>query len=334
MLSALLEDFCRIPKIEVVSLLHRDQFPNHPGPSFHWVDCDTEERQFRETAAKADFTLVIAPEFDDILAKRCQWVEESGGRLLGPSLTAVRLTADKYALCQFLQTRQVSTPETRLLSAETPENREPRTRVGGYADPLTNVRGSRWQVCQQFPAVLKPRWGAGSLATFVVESPSDLGQMTAAAKQEGCKGDMILQPLIPGQAASVAFLIGPKQRMPLLPATQEFSDDGRFHYHGGSLPLPVELADRARGLASKAIKQVPDLLGFVGADLVLGQPSDGSQDYVIEINPRLTTSYIGLRALAETNLAEALLDVAIGKEITLKWRPGRIQFHSDGRISS
>jgi predicted ATP-grasp superfamily ATP-dependent carboligase len=56
-------------------------------------------------------------------------------------------------------------------------------------------------------------------------------------------------------------------------------------------------------------------------------------DAVIEINPRLTTSYVGLRALAETNLAEALLHVALGDAIpNLAWRPGVVQFNADGTV--
>ena len=317
MLSALVDDLSRISGIEVISLLDRRQFPSSPGPAFHCVDADTEERRFREMAGNADFSLVIAPEFDDILAQRCQWVEDAGGRLLGPSLAAVRLTTDKYALAQFLQNRQVPTPESWLLRMESSEPYETS------------------KVCTSFPAVLKPRLGAGSLATYLLRYPSDLARVKTAVRHKGFKGDMILQPWVPGKAASVAFLIGPKQRLALPAASQDLSKDGRFHYQGGSVPLSAELADRARRLATKAIDQVPGLLGYVGVDLVLGLEPDGSQDYVIEMNARLTTSYIGLRALAETNLAEALLNVTIGKEVAgLTWRPGTVQFCSDGRLIS
>ena len=41
---------------------------------------------------------------------------------------------------------------------------------------------------------------------------------------------------------------------------------------------------------------------------------------VIEINPRLTTSYVGLRALASCNLAAALLNVVAGQKPRLTWR--------------
>src|SRR5207244_6536323 len=91
------------------------QFRTSAGPALHCVDSNNEERQFREMASQADITVVIAPEFDNILAHRCQWVEESGGRLLGPSPAAVRLTADKYGLSQFFHERRVPTPPCRLL---------------------------------------------------------------------------------------------------------------------------------------------------------------------------------------------------------------------------
>ena len=45
--------------------------------------------------------------------------------------------------------------------------------------------------------------------------------------------------------------------------------------------------------------------GYLGVDLILGTEAD--KDYVIEINPRLTTSYLILRQAAKENLAEAII---------------------------
>jgi predicted ATP-grasp superfamily ATP-dependent carboligase len=73
-------------------------------------------------------------------------------------------------------------------------------------------------------------------------------------------------------------------------------------------------------------------MGWLGIDLILGEADDGSQDYVIEINPRLTTSYVGLRALSNTNLAQAMLDVALGHEPHLNWKPGKVTWSADGVV--
>jgi predicted ATP-grasp superfamily ATP-dependent carboligase len=281
MLSAVVDDFRRIPGVEAVTL---------PAGEDRDTVCDL--------ARSADWTLLIAPEFDGLLAERCRWVEEAGGRLLGPSSAAVRLTADKLLLSRHLRAAGVPTP------ACIP---------GGGPVPL--------------PAVLKPRDGAGSQATFLVHGEEELERRGAQARAEGWRGELVLQPFVPGAPASVAFLRGPGRCVPLLPAAQHLSGDGRFRYLGGRVPLPVELSERAVRLAGRAVEAVPGLRGYVGVDVVLGD-----EDAVIEINPRLTTSYVGLRALAETNLAEAMLRVAAGEDVTLRWRAGEVGFGADGTV--
>jgi predicted ATP-grasp superfamily ATP-dependent carboligase len=142
---------------------------------------------------------------------------------------------------------------------------------------------------------------------------------------------MIAQEYVTGFAASVAFLIGPSHVFPLVPCEQLLSTDGRFSYLGGRLPIAPDLVARARHIAAQAVRCVPGLLGYVGVDVVLG---DDGRDWAIEINPRLTTSYVGLRALARFNLAEAVLAVARGEPLPdLAWHDRRIEFTPDGRVS-
>jgi hypothetical protein len=83
-------------------------------------------------------------------------------------------------------------------------------------------------------------------------------------------------------------------------------------------------------VARAAIDVVPGLLGYVGVDVLLG---DDGQDWVIEINPRLTTSYVGLRALAASNLCEALWRIVRGAaDVQVDWRAGSVAFTADGSV--
>ena len=112
-------------------------------------------------------------------------------------------------------------------------------------------------------------------------------------------------------------------------ARQHLSEEGRFHYLGGTVPLETALAERATRLAEPALRCVPGLRGWVGVDVVLGT----ERDWAIEINPRLTTSYVGLRRLAGSNLMQTLLDVVGGKAVMPPtWHDGAVQFDADGTI--
>ena len=243
-----------------------------------------EETHFRAAARRADFALVIAPEFDDILAERCEWAEQEGCRLLGPSIEAIRLTADKLRLAEHLARAGVPTIPTVPFTLAPP-----------------------WPP----PYVVKPRYGAGSQDTFLVR---DLAPIE--------RPDTILQPyLAPRHGPLSLACIG---RMPLVLMRQTLSADGRFHYLGGERALDVDDAPY-RELARAALDAVPGLAGYFGLDLLWPQGAD--RPVVVEINPRLTTSYVGLRALCEGNLMQTLLDAARGREVSPPaFRAGAMRF--------
>jgi predicted ATP-grasp superfamily ATP-dependent carboligase len=262
---------------------------------------------FRGHAGSADYSLIIAPETDGILATYCQWVEAAGGRLLGPCSHAVQLTGDKLALAKWLGERGISTPSTFSISQWD----------GGKALP--------------FPRVVKPRHGAGSLATFVLQSQSEMANCLRIVEEEGWRGEMIMQPLLPGNAASVACLAGPSGTWVLPAAAQTLSDDGRFRYLGGRIPLEPALCRRADEIARRIAASNAGFQGYFGMDLLLGDSPE--QDAVIEINPRLTTSYIGIRALARFNVAKAWLSIVQGHGPPLfQWHAGAVVFNSAGHV--
>jgi hypothetical protein len=196
--------------------------------------------------------------------------------------------------------------------------------------------GSAWKEIPQslFPAVLKPCDGAGSWQVCRVGDVAALRRVLALPpqRQELARGNLRLERFVPGIAASVAVLCGPRQQIALEPCQQILS--GSFEYRGGRLPLVWPLAERARELARMAIGALPETIGYVGVDLILGAASDGSEDSVIEINPRLTTSYVGLRAACRQNLASVMLDAAMGRPAAVSFLDEPLEFSSDGKLRS
>lgn len=307
MIQAVAADFLRIDGCRVVTTRDVRQTAFHPaGCELHQADsAEAEMAALRVLSSKADWTLVIAPEFDGHLLTRTLRIEESGGRLLGSSSQIVRLASDKRRMADHLARSGLPTPTSRIV--------EP---------------GARLPNDFPYPAVLKPLDGAGAVETFLISGPEAPIPVSTKPRR--------LERYCEGEPTSVAVLCGPggpialppcRQHIELSPADAGLSVDCRIQamrYTGGSTPLPPPLAQRAEKLALRAIDTLENPLGYLGVDLVLGQDPGGSADVVIEINPRLTTSYVGLRQATPGNLAEAMLAVAQDRTTSsrppAKWR--------------
>lgn len=262
----------------------------------------SHDEELDRLAAKADATILIAPEFDDILWKVARRVVASGGRLLSPSPEFIRIAANKQRTCDVLRAAGVPVPEGRILETEEPLPAE-------FA----------------YPAVVKPVDGAGSQDTYFVRGAHDAPPAYAWRRR--------LERYVPGLSASAAMICGLGGRVGLMPCKQRISDDGRLRYLGGEMPLAAGLAERAKSLADRAVAAMPPAIGYVGVDMVLGREPDGSEDFVIEINPRLTTSYVGLRAAASVNLAETMWHAAQGEMRAVEFAARAIEFDSSGNVS-
>ncbi len=303
MLSAVLADLCACPGVEPVTSVEPSLLPQvqaiSPRLTARAALPGRPEQAFHDLACGCEFALVIAPEFDDILATRAEWARAAGCRLLGPPPEVIRLCADKYRLGRHFREHEVPAPRTE--------------RLGEHDEPFC-----------AYPLVVKPCSGAGAQQTYRIDSPLRFREQAARPQQ-------ILQPFCPGQPASVAVLAGPHQQLVLPPAEQRIDlgpADGRMSYAGGAVRFPP-LADEAASLARRVLRAIPGLCGYFGIDLVLA----GADSVVIEINPRLTTSYVGLRRLAKGNLMQLLLDVVAGKPVSPPtWHDGAVRFSPDGKV--
>jgi predicted ATP-grasp superfamily ATP-dependent carboligase len=280
MRRAIARDFASLAEARVLVTLD-ERFPEEEGPwSTHRVGPGEEEATFSRLATAHDYTVLIAPETGGVLADRSRIIERSGRPNLGSDSAAVALTGDKLRLGRHLAEHGVVTPPCRRV-------------VPQRGLPLDFP----------YPAVLKPIDGAGAQDTFLIPAAGDFPQEALALPVA------LLQPLVPGAALSASFLVGRDGSARLIAAGEQHVTlrDGRFAYRGGRVPVVPHGAGEAR----RAVESVRGLRGFVGVDY-LWEGESGSAT-VLEINPRPTTSYVGLaHGLPAGTLARAWLELALG----------------------
>jgi len=255
---------------------------------------------FDRVIADVDAALVIAPEYDGLLPAAIERIEQASVLNLGTSSDAVRAWSDKHALARRLSTGGLPVPCGVLGLHETPD-----------------------MLARFGEVVIKPNRGAGCVDTFVCRSVEDVALLPH-------RTDWLIQQRVAGLAASVAFIISRQgEPIPLRAGIQAVGFPGHAHagrlaYSGGHLPLAPDLEQRAIRLGLAALPHLPGLHGFVGVDLLLGE--NAGDDTLIEVNPRPTVAYAGLRRLAAFNLVDCIL----GKPVRIAWHGGAVRYEADG----
>jgi tyramine---L-glutamate ligase len=305
MIAALAADFAAMPETQVTVLRDaRLTEPHLNGCRVIEIHSSLDRRSaFDRLAGEADWTLVVAPEFDGHLRAAIADIQTAGGNSLNSSDEFIALAADKHQTSERLCAAGVAAPIGIVIEGD----------------------NEKLPLDFEYPAVLKPVDGAGSQHTLLVNGPADEPPPYPWRRR--------LERYHPGRAASVAVLCGSRANTPLPACWQNLSTDGRFIYRGGGAIREDDLAERATALAVEALRALPPANGYVGVDLVLGSAPDGSDDVVIEINPRLTTSYVGLRAMLEENIAALMLDAARGKRpVPLHRTDAPVEFSAEGAV--
>lgn len=274
MLAAAVRDLIAVDSVEVmVCRDHRLDLPDLPIEAY-WV-ADDWRTTWRECLKRADAVLPIAPETDGVLEQLCREVERSGCLLLNSSAQAVALAGGKQRTLEVLGEAGVPVVESHR------------------ADRLPQLPSGA--------LVVKPDNGAGCQGIRLLVGQTALGDFLAAQNDPGT---WLVQPYLPGTAASLSLLVGHdcvcllgSNRQRVVQVDDGFSLLGcvvnGLHAERGPL---LELGQRI-------CRAIPGLFGYVGVDLVVTEQGP----VVLEVNPRLTTSYVGLSRSTGRNIAELML---------------------------
>ena len=146
---------------------------------------------------------------------------------------------------------------------------------------------------------------------------------------------VIVQEFIDGTDISVSLISDGKKAIPLSLNEQFISlKDDKGTYLGGKLPFESRYGEEAFEIATKAVEAVDGLKGFVGVDLIINaDEKDIYSVYLLEINSRFTTPYVGLKQVANINIGKSIIDLVDGNmgiddlDISLD---GEVEFKKSG----
>ncbi|MCX4189929.1 ATP-grasp domain-containing protein [Methylophaga sp. OBS3] len=241
-----------------------------------WQQCLEEETRF----------LLIAPETEGVLASLATQVLNAGRQLLGTSPKTTALCTNKLECSQKLASTDISTIPT-----QTAEN---------------------WLAQPAFLGALicKPIDGAGCVDTYLFES-----EIAAAHYLHQCshhqRQTIIVQPFISGTPMSLSVFFADKPH--ILSCNQQIiTGNNQLTYEGSivNLPFPNALTKvQATTMLTKLRSLLPELWGFVGVDLIVNE----DEYWIVDINPRLTTSFNQLSQL-ETSPAQRLFNALAENE--------------------
>jgi predicted ATP-grasp superfamily ATP-dependent carboligase len=106
----------------------------------------------------------------------------------------------------------------------------------------------------------------------------------------------------------------------------EIDGHGKFHYLGGETPVMHQRQEEIVRTAASALT-VLGCQGYTGVDIVLAD-----RPYVVDVNPRITTSIVGITACMEEEIADVLVRASRGEGPSVVHLSGRVRFDTLGKV--
>ena len=174
--------------------------------------------------------------------------------------------------------------------------------------------------------VIKPVKGCGAQGVRVSDSTSGEGEFA----ERFIEGENFSVSIIPNRVIGDACLFF-KGNPPLVLAVNrqqvETDTDGVFHYLGGETPVHPPREDEIISTAKKAV-EILGCQGYCGVDVVVAD-----KVYVVDVNPRITTSLVGIAACMKEEIADLLVAASKGDGPAAVTLHGKARFDTNGMVT-
>ncbi len=259
------------------------------------------EKYLKKISTINDAIYIVAPETASTMKSLVKLVEKTGITSFNCESGAIGKIANKAVLYEKLEKKGFPTPKTLTL----------------------NLGESPFQIKQEmkreltYPVVLKPVDGVGCGGLSIVKDESQIEEAIAKLKAESTSAAFLAQEFINGVSASVSLLSNGIKAKALSLNKQNIilaGPSATSSYEGGAVPFEYWLKQDVFEVAEKVVDAFVGLRGYVGVDVVLTE----HKAFVVDVNPRLTTSYVGLSKVAGFNIAEALVDSVVNSVLPAK----------------
>ena len=306
MLRSIIADFKAID-FEVFTLLdYRITFLSDYLNADYIKEVNTRDnfiKVFKESVKECEFCFIIAPEFSNILYDLTKIASNNNKKILSVGLEGIVLGASKIKTFDLFRTSCLLTPQTYLI---------PLKKTSIDKDFIIHKMKKFMR-----PIIIKPNDGVGAESIFYFESEEQVNNFFQKMYFKiDPERKYILQEYVEGKDLSVSLINYSENRSqyaknPILIGVNSQVVDFKnqnydSEYFGGCTPTEnfAEISEEISDILKKM--DLSKFNGYFGIDFIRANDNKNLIHF-IEINPRITTSYIGIRNIIDYNLAELIL---------------------------
>lgn len=174
--------------------------------------------------------------------------------------------------------------------------------------------------------VIKPVRGCGALGVRLSEGEPGTGEFAEQYIDGEHLSVSIVANRIIGDACQY-FTGNPPAVLAVNRQQIRIDPNGSFQYLGGETPVHPDREQEIIATAKKVV-EVLGCQGYCGVDMVVAD-----KVHVIEVNPRITTSLVGIAVCMKEEIAELLVAASKGKGPGSVHLAGRVRFDKDGKVT-